>query len=68
MKKKFNKWQFVLGFHRCEDRCNGYYFTFGVFKIIKWPAQGEALGNDNIKGFLLWKKYIGLFSGFYLNI
>lgn len=60
MKRILNKWQTHFALRSMiETRERGWKkFEFGIFKIVKFPAQGEVLHKPQYKGmiikFLIW--------------
>jgi hypothetical protein len=70
MKKKgmitINKWHFKLGIIPVCWRRNGVMAHFGVFKVLKYPPEGEEITKECYKGFWFRKEFE--FKGFEINI
>ena len=60
-----NRWNFWLGFQRSWDRMHGYNFTFGFFKVLVLPGEGEIIKAD--KGFLI-TRYLPVPRGFDIKL
>jgi len=56
-KRDLNKWQFHLTIARRAPWFIGFspYFEFAILKLISLPSEGEILGPENYKGFLIRK-------------
>jgi hypothetical protein len=50
-----NKWQFEFTLQNSWVMKYGFEFQFGLFKITKFPNEGEMLSKKDYKGFLITK-------------
>jgi len=61
MKKKgelqLNKWHFKLGIIPIYWRTHGFWFHFGIFKLLRFPPEGEKISKAQYKGFWLRKEF-----------
>lgn len=61
-----NKWCFKLGIIPIYWRRNGLFISFGIFKLISIPPEGQQINKKHYKGFWLKKDFE--FKGFEINI
>jgi len=53
---RLNKWHFKFGIIPIYWRTQGYMLHFGIFKLLKFPPEGEIMTKTQYKGFWLRKE------------
>lgn len=51
------RWHFKLGVISIYWERNGFLAHFGIFKLLKYPPEGEKFSKAQYKGFWLRKEF-----------
>ena len=54
---QLNKWHFKFGIVPIYWRKNGWMFHFGIFKLLKFPPEGEIINKAHYQGFWIRIKF-----------